>query len=322
MKNYKVCVVGAGNWGRNHIRTLDSLKSLGGVVEKDKLVIEKLKIDYPECKFYDNLDNALDQGFDGFTIATPPAFHFHDAKKIIGSGFHVLVEKPLTLNKQDAVELCDLAEQKNVNLMVGHLLLFHPAFTKIKQFLDDGYLGKLQYIYSNRLNLGTIRSDENVFWSFAPHDISLFQYFFQNNPTEVFSRGIDILQPGIHDSTITSLKYPNNTMGHIFVSWLHPFKEHRFVIVGSEGMIHFEDSLSNKPLLFYDKSVTFERDIPITDIGPTKQIDYNLEPPLTLEMKYFVNHLNGDKIEIANGESAVEVISILEQATNSLKQRL
>ena len=216
------------------------------------MFIEKLKIDYPECKFYDNLDNALDQGFDGFTIATPPAFHFHDAKKIIGSGFHVLVEKPLTLNKQDALELCDLAKQNGINLMVGHLLLFHPAFTKIKQIMDHGDLGKLQYIYSNRLNLGTIRSDENVFWSFAPHDISLFQYFFQNNPTEVVSRGIDILQPGIHDSTITSLKYPNNTMGHIFVSWLHPFKEHRFVIVGSEGMIHFEDSLSNKPLLFYD----------------------------------------------------------------------
>ena len=160
--------------------------------------------------------------------------------------------------------------------MVGHLLLFHPAFTKIKQFLDDGYLGKLQYIYSNRLNLGTIRSDENVFWSFAPHDISLFQYFFQNNPIEVVSRGIDILQHGIHDSTITSLKYPNNTMGHIFVSWLHPFKEHRFVIVGSKGMIHFEDSLSNKPLLFYDKSVMFKGDIPIAEIGPTKQIFHYL----------------------------------------------
>ena len=113
--------------------------------------------------------------------------------------------------------------------------------------MDHGDLGKLQYIYSNRLNLGTIRSDENVFWSFAPHDISLFQYFFHSSQIEVVSRGIDILQPCIHDSTITSLKYPNNTMGHIFVSWLHPFKEHRFVIIGSEGMIHFERSLSNKP---------------------------------------------------------------------------
>jgi len=111
-------------------------------------------------------------------------------------------------------------------------------------------------------------------------------------------------------------------MGHIFVSWLHPFKEHRFVIVGSEGMIHFEDSMRNKPLLFYDKSVLFDGDTPITEIGPTKRIDYNLDQPLTLEMKYFLKHLNGDKIEIASGESAVEIINILEQATKSLKKRL
>ena len=205
--------------------------------------------------------------------------------------------------------------------MVGHLLLFHPAFKKIKDLYDNGDLGDLQYIYSNRLNLGTIRSDENVFWSFAPHDISLFQYFFKNNPIEVVSRGIDILQLDIHDSTITSLKYPNNTMGHIFVSWLHPFKEHRFVIVGSEGMIHFEDSLSNKPLLFYDKSVMFKGDIPIAEIGPTKQIDYSSDLPLTLEIKYFLKHLNGNKIKIADSESAINVIDILERATTSLKRK-
>ena len=146
------------------------------------------------------------------------------------------------------------------------------------------------------MNLGTIRSDENVFWSFAPHDIALFQYFFQNNPTEVVSRGIDILQPGIHDSTITSLKYPNNTMGHIFVSWLHPFKEHRFVIVGSKGMIHFEDSLSNKPLLFYDKKVTIDGDIPITDIGSTKQIDYNQNVKLLMFDESRCLHLLGNQL--------------------------
>jgi len=109
-------------------------------------------------------------------------------------------------------------------------------------------------------------------------------------------------------------------MGHIFVSWLHPFKEHRFVIVGSKGMIHFEDSLINKPLLFYDKSVLFDGDIPITDVGPIKELNYNQEKPLTLEIKYFLEHLNGDKIEIANGESAVKVIEILERATSSLKK--
>ena len=136
------------------------------------------------------------------------------------------------------------------------------------------------------------------------------------------SRGVYILQKDIHDTTITSFMYNNNKMGHIFVSWLHPFKEHRFVIVVSEGMIHFEDSLNNKPLLFYDKSVIFEGEVLFTDIGPTKQIDFNLDPPLTLEMKYFINHLNGDKIEIANGGSAVEVIEILERATLSLKKEI
>ncbi len=319
-KKFNICVVGAGYWGMNHIRTLHNLNALGGVVELDTKIIEIIKLKYPYCKTYTDLQKALNEKYDGFIITTQPSSHFSLAKNIITCGFHVLVEKPMTLNKADAVTLCDLALKNNVNLMVGHLLLFHPAFRKIKDSLKSGQIGNLQYIYSNRLNLGTVRSDENVFWSFAPHDISLFQYFFQSFPIEVVSRGVDILQPKIHDSTITTLKYQNNTMGHIFVSWLHPFKEHRFVIVGSEGMIHFEDSLMNKPLLFYDKSIIFDGKTPITEIGPTKEIKYNTELPLTLEIEYFLKHLNGDKIKIASGESAVEVIDILEKATISLNK--
>ena len=166
----------------------------------------------------------------------------------------MLVEKPLTLDSISATKLCDYAEEMNVNLMVGHVLLFHPAFQKMKQIISDGKIGDIQYIYSNRLNLGTFRTNENVFWSFAPHDISLFNFFFNQEPLSITSRGIDILQKNIHDSSITSFKYKNNKMGHIFVSWLHPFKEHRFVIIGSKGMLHFEDSLKDKPILFYDKS--------------------------------------------------------------------
>jgi len=296
MKNYKVCVIGAGKWGINHIHTLDNLKSLGGFVEKDKSVIENLKIDYPDCKYFDNLNDALNHGFDGFTIATPPITHFEIAKKIINSGFHVLVEKPLTLNLKDAIELNELAKQKNINLMVGHLLLFHPAFMKIKSLIESGLLGEVQYIYSNRLNLGTFRSDENVFWSFAPHDISLFNYYFKKIPEGVTSRGVDILQKNIHDTTITSFKYNDNKMGHIFVSWLHPFKEHRFVIIGAEGMIHFEDSSVNKSLLFYDKKADFTSRYPIPKSGVTKKINYKKELPLTNELKYFISKLNGEKI--------------------------
>ena len=136
--------------------------------------------------------------------------------------------------------------------MVGHLLLFHPAFQENEKLIDSNLLGDIQYIYSNRLNLHKFRNDENVLWSFAPHDIALLNYFFKESPSNVNSNGIDILQKGIHDTSITTFKYHGKRMGHIFVSWLHPFKEHRFVIIGSEGMLHFEDSMKSKPLLFYN----------------------------------------------------------------------
>jgi len=203
---------------------------------------------------------------------------------------------------------------------VGHVLLFHPAFQKIKQMLTDGTLGKLQYLYSNRINLGTIRTEENVFWSFAPHDIALFQYLTESMPVKVTSRGMDILQDGVHDTTITTLEYPGKTMGHIFVSWLHPFKEHRFVVVGSKGMIRFEDSQEGKPLVYYDKSVSWQEGKPIPRSGAAWFVEYDNTMPLTAELKYFTDHLNGDPITISNGESAVEVMKILEDATENLNR--
>ena len=321
INNHNICVVGAGNWGRNHIRTLHQLNSLGAVVENDPQAIRFIKEEYPYCNIHTDLISSLNKDYDGFIVATPPLTHFEIAKKIIESNKPLLVEKPLTLNLKDAIKLNNLAKKNNVNLMVGHLLLFHPAFNKILDLIESGILGEIQYIYSNRLNLGTFRSEENVFWSFAPHDISLFHYFFKISPIEITCRGIDILQKGIHDTTITSIKYNDKQMGHIFVSWLHPFKEHRFVIIGSKGMIHFEDSLENKPLLFYDKKVDFTGSIPMPKLGITKKINYDNELPLTNELKYFLSHLDGKKIEISNGDSAVEVIKILEAATNSLKRK-
>ncbi|MBT4969955.1 MAG: Gfo/Idh/MocA family oxidoreductase [Bacteroidetes bacterium] len=314
----KVCVVGAGRWGMNHIKTLHNLNALGGIVENNIKVLESLKITYPSVACFLNLSDALNDRFDGFTVATPALTHFSIAKQIIEAGKHVLIEKPITLKSDDAEILAELAIEKNVNLMVGHVLLFHPAFKKIKSLLDDGSLGDLQYMYSNRLNLGTIRTEENVFWSFAPHDIALFQYFSNSFPNKITSRGEDILQEGIHDITITTLEYPDRIMGHIFVSWLHPFKEHRFVIVGSKGMIRFEDSAEGKPLIFYNKSVDWKDDVPFPHDGPTHNIDYETAMPLTEELKYFVNHLDGSQISICHSQSAIEVMKILESATESL----
>jgi len=314
----KVCVVGAGRWGKNHIRTLYNSGNLGGIVESDKVVLDSFKTLYPEVDCLTNIDEAITRGFDGFTVASPAETHFNIARKIIKSGHHVLVEKPITMNSADAIKLHELSIKNKVNLMAGHLLLFHPAFQKIKQLIDDGTLGDLQYIYSNRLNLGIIRSEENVFWSFAPHDIALFQWLTDSYPETVKSSGMDILQNGIHDTTITTLEYPDRLMGHIYVSWLHPFKEHRFVVVGSKGMVRFEDSLEGKPLVYYDKSVIWDSGKPVPRSGATWYVEYEAGMPLTRELNYFVEHLDGDPIKTADSDSAIEVMKILEKATESL----
>ena len=248
INNKRICVVGAGYWGKNHINTLSQLNCLSGVVDKDNDKLNIFKKKYPFIKTYNDIDDSLSDNYNGYVVVTNAHTHFKITKFLIENNQHVLVEKPLTLNSEDAIALHNLAIDKKVNLMVGHVLLFHPAFQKIKSFLENGKLGDLQYIYSNRLNHGIIRSEENVFWSFAPHDIALFQYFTNSFPQKITSRGSDVLQDGVHDTTITTIEYPNNVMGHIFVSWLHPFKEHRFVVVGSKGMIRFEDYIAGKPL--------------------------------------------------------------------------
>ena len=319
-RSYNVSVIGAGRWGKNHIRTLSELGALGGVVESDSEVLNSLKLTYPEIQYFSDLESALTHGFDGFTVATPAETHFDIARKIIESGHHILVEKPITMTSADAICLHELSIKHKVNLMVGHVLLFHPAFQKIKDLIEDGTLGDLQYIYSNRLNLGTIRTEENVFWSFAPHDIALFQWLTGSYPEMINSSGMDILQNGIHDTTVTTLEYPKKLMGHIYVSWLHPFKEHRFVVVGSKGMIRFEDSVEGKPLVFYDKSIEWEEGKPIPKSGSTWYVEYESGMPLTRELKYFVDHLNGEPIKKSNGESAIDVMKILETATVSLTE--
>jgi len=314
----KICVVGAGRWGKNHIKTLHELGCLAGIVEASADVRTEFKEKYPGIKTFTTVKNAIKEDFDGFTVATPAETHFELAEFIITHKKHVLVEKPLTLKASEARRLKELAEENNVNLMVGHLLLFHPAIRKIKELIKKGKIGKLEYIYSNRLNLGTVRTEENILWSFAPHDISVFQYFIGSLPVEVISRGGVFLQPHNHDSSMTVLTYPGNIVGHIFVSWLHPFKEHRMVVIGSKGMFSYEDSSDDKNILFYEKGIDWIQGEPIKRDGPTEVIPYEKKMPLTEELRYFATHTNGDQVETADAQNGVEVLEILEKATESL----
>lgn len=319
MNSKNVCVVGAGYWGKNHLRTLNDLGVLSGVVESNSEVLERILNKYSDIKGFASIDESLiDDSFDGYTIATPAETHFDLAKKIILSKKHVLVEKPLALNIQDVEELISLSEKYSVKLMVGHVLLFHPAIRKIKEIIKSGVIGKLQYLYSNRLNLGQVRTEENVFWSLAPHDIAIFQYFTETYPLKIQANGSTFLQKGIPDSTLTQLEYKNNIKAHIFVSWLHPFKEHRLVVVGSDGMISFEDSIEGKPLKLYSKGIIFNNKIPEKVDGPVELINYEKKMPLTEELSCFIESFDGGNISSVDGFHALEVVRILVEASRQL----
>ena len=316
MKN-RICVVGAGRWGKNHINNLIDLGCLGGVVDTNKKEIDSLKLKYPRINFFSDLDSSFLHNFDGYIIATPSSSHASLAKEIIKKKKPVLVEKPLAHSLKDAKALEKIINKTDGKLLVGHLLLFHPAILKMKKMIDQGDIGDIQYIYSNRLNLGIVRKDENVFWSFAPHDIALFQFFSNSFPSDISSSGGDFLQNKIHDTTMTYLKYPNKIHGHIYVSWLHPFKEHRLVIIGTKGSLHFEDKSIGDELFYYNKQTSsainhFKKETP-------KRISYSDDKPLMNEIKYFIDVINGHKIKKIDIKKGIDVVKILELATNSLK---
>jgi len=316
--NKKICVIGAGYWGSNHIRTLSKLNALKGVVEPNNNILKSFLNTYPSIQGHSNIEDALIEDYDGFTIATPAKTHFEIAKIIINAGKPLLIEKPMTLSIEEAEELVTLADENEVNAMVGHVLLFHPAVIKIKKMIENGDIGDLQYVYSNRLNLGKVRTEENVFWSLAPHDIAIFQYLTDSIPKTINATGSTFLQKGIPDSTLTQLEYQNGVKGHIFVSWLHPFKEHRLVVIGSEAMISFEDSLNEKPLKFYSKKIDLKSGVPEKIDGPVKMIPFEKRMPLEIELEYFCNHLMDVKPEISNIYHGYEVVKTLVEASSQI----
>ena len=320
--NDSVCVVGGGHWGKNHIRTLYELGSLGAIVDSDKGLLKTYSEKYQHIKGYSNLDQAIDsQKHSAFIVATPAETHFEIAKKIINSGNHVLVEKPLTLSLSDAKALKSLSEKNKVKLMVGHVMLFHPAIIKIKEIIKTNKLGKILYIYSNRTNFGQVRTNENVLWSLGPHDISILQYLTGSFPIDLSLNQSFFLQDNISDSVILNLKYENGIEAHIFESWLHPFKEHRLVVLGSEAMICFDDSSDEKQIIFYKKKFQIKNKIPLKLDNGFEVINYPKKQALKEEIKYFIHSISNRSKNKSDADHAIEVMKILFWATEkSLKK--
>ncbi len=310
-------IIGAGRWGINHVRTANSIlgKNLKYVCDFNPSASEKVAGISPEIPFTTKLEDIIENPeINAVIIATPAETHYDIAKKALMNGKHLLVEKPITLISTHARELVEIAERKDRKLMVGHVLLYHPAVKKIKQMITENRIGKLQYIYSNRLNLGSIRTEENILWSFAPHDISVMQYLLESNPVYVDAKGATILQSEIEDTTVTYLSYPGNIHAHIFVSWLHPFKEQRLVVIGDEGMVVFEDSLKNDKLKFYPKGFRNVNGSLQKFEGDFEIVEFENQQPLAEEQKHFFNSIINNKKPLTDGIHAVEVLEILEKA--------
>lgn len=314
-------IIGCGRWGINHVRTAFNLlgPDLRLVFDSDQAAEERVRKISPSIQFTTDSKAILrDPSLNAFIIATPAETHYTLAKELLSNGKHVLVEKPITLHSSEAAELVAIARENNVQLMVGHVLLYHPAVVTLKKLYSRGKIGTLQYIYSNRLNLGAIRNEENILWSFAPHDISVLQYLTETEPYEVSSHGARFVQQAIEDTTITYLKYPNNVHAHIFVSWLHPFKEQRLVVIGDKGMLVFEDSLAADKLKFYPKGFQKTEQGIRKFEGDFESIPFTDAQPLTEEHKHFYDCVLHNKQPLTDGKHALEVLEILERATNHL----
>ncbi|MGO9481857.1 MAG: Gfo/Idh/MocA family oxidoreductase [Candidatus Kryptoniota bacterium] len=318
----KLAILGCGRWGINHVRTAHRLfgEKLVLVSDLDPSASDRVKKISSSIRFTTNPDEVINgSDIDAVIVATPAATHYTATRRLLLNGKNVLVEKPITLEEAEARELIGIADKKKLKLMVGHVLLYHPAVLKLKELIDAGKIGKLQYLYSNRLNFGTVRTEENILWSFAPHDISVMQFLLGSNPDYVEARGATFLQTNIEDSTITYLSYPGNIHAHIFVSWLHPFKEQRLVVIGDKGMMVFEDSAPGDKLKFYPKGFNKTESSLEKFDGDFEVIHHDDKQPLAEEQCHFIKCVTENRIPLTDGKHALEVLQILRRAERSLK---
>lgn len=313
----KIAIIGCGYWGKNLVRNFSELGVLHAVCDASAELAEKMANDYDVKAF--TLDEVMQSDVDGVVIAAPAALHASLTERALKAGKHVFVEKPLSLKVDEAQKLCDLATEKKLHLMVGHLLQYHPAFLELKRMIAKGDLGKLHYIYSNRLNLGKFRTEENILWSFAPHDISMILSLAGGLPQSVYATGACHLNPKIHDVTTTHLNFSNGIQAHVFVSWLHPFKEQKLVIVGERGMAVFDDRLEwGEKLSLYPHQVDWVDGMPQPNKADMKAVQLDIAEPLKLECQHFINSIAENTTPRTDGHEGLRVLQVLDAAQQAL----
>ena len=255
-KSVRTAVVGCGYWGKNLVRNFASLSALRVCCDNDPRIRDQLTRDYPEIAVTADFDDVLgDAAIEAVILATPAPTHADLAVAALEAGKHVFVEKPLALSVRDGLRVATAAERANRIVMVGHLLEYHPAVEYLKEMIDRGALGEVYYCYSQRVNLGKLRADENALWSLAPHDISVLLYLMGEEPEDVRAAGQAFLRPGVEDVVFVTLKFGSGRVANIHVSWLDPHKERRLTVVGSRKMAVLDDMQPGEKIRIYDKGV-------------------------------------------------------------------
>ena len=285
-----IAVVGAGAWGQNLVRNFAQLGALRVICDASSDLLDRYRPAYPDIALVDSFQQVLHDGaVEAVVIATPAETHFAMASDAIRAGKDVFVEKPMALRRHEATLLAGLSENHRRILMVGHVLQYHPAVRQLRQMMDHGMVGRVQYVYSNRLNIGKIRSEENILWSFAPHDISVMLMLLGESPISVSAHSGNYLHQDRADVTMTTLTFASGVKGHIFVSWLHPYKEQRFVVVGDRGMIVFDDLEPTDKLRLYAHQVDWIDRKPVARKAEAVVVPVESQEPLQLECQHFLD---------------------------------
>ena len=311
-----VAVIGCGYWGKNLVRNFQQLGALSLVCDATAAGVATARQLAPDTPIVTDVQAVWQDDARAVVIATPAETHYDLARQALLAGKDVFVEKPLALTYRQGADLVQLAAGQGRILMVGHVLEYHPAIVRLQELVRSGALGKVRYLYSNRLSLGKVRREENILWSFAPHDVAVILRLVGNLPFQVVACGGSYVQPNIADVTVTNLLFDNGVRAHIFVSWLHPFKEQRLVIVGSQKMASFDDV--SKQLILYDQRVDIEAGMPVPIKGDGEIVPFDSAEPLREECRTFLESLSSRQPPLTDGVSGLRVLRVLQAAQRSL----
>ena len=318
-----LAVIGAGHWGKNLIRNFYELGVLKLICDKNEALLSKSQAKYAGVQVCLALNDVLSRpDIDAVAVASPAETHSAIAKEALMAGKHVFVEKPLALEEKCAKEVNALSIKLDRVLMVGHLLQYHPVFLKLKQMIKNGDLGRINYIYSHRLNLGKIRREENILWSFAPHDISMILSLAGKEPDQVMATSGNYLHKNIADVTTTHLEFATGLKAHIFVSWLHPFKEQKMVVVGDEKMAVFDDTAPwSDKLLLYNHEINWKNNIPIPARAEPERLAISGKEPLKSECEHFLHCIRSGETPRTDGLEGLRVLKVLKASQRSLDNK-